>query len=671
MKKLLYVILGIVAILVIAAISFFLLFDPNTFRDEISAQVERVTGRELVIEGDIELSWFPWLAIDVGKTTLGNAPGFGSEPFASFEQARLSVRLLPMLLRRDVSVGTANLDGLRLNLAVAANGRGNWEDLVNASDNVAEAEASGADIPSPEIAGIDITNAAIDFYDEQVDEGYRLTDLSLSTGAIRAGEPVSIKSDFDFEFLPDGMAGDFEIDAVMTADVNANTVGFSDVAITVLGLDVEADVPPFSYEGELEPVATIRVGAFSMKELMQRLGIEPPVTADPDDLEKLTIDATAKVTAPAIRLDPLELVVDDTTFNGDMSIARDAAGTITVNLAGDTIDLTSYMEPVAEEGTAAEEAPVEIPVDLVRTFNLRGAITIGEALFNGMTFENVELGISAMNGRLRLNPFKAALFDGTYSGDIRIDTSGQTPSMSFDEKVTGVNVAKLANAMFELENVTGTINGVFKLTGSGADVAAVQRSLDGSMQFELLEGYYEGRDVWYELRRARALLKKEDPPEPKLPARTYFDALRLSGPVNDGVFRNDDVFADLQFLRMTGKGTVDLATTDIDYNLTARVIERPEFEEGASEEEQQEFEKAVIPLRVTGTVVEPSIKPDVGKMLEKEVKKKVRERLLDELFGDEEEAAPAEGDAQQLAPEEEKDDKDKLKDALRDLLKRD
>jgi AsmA protein len=243
--------------------------------------------------------------------------------------------------------------------------------------------------------------------------------------------------------------------------------------------------------------------------------------------------------------------------------------------------------------------------------------------------------------------------------------------MSFDEKLTGVNVGKLANAMFEVENVTGTISGAFRLAGSGADVAAVQRSLDGSIQFELLEGYYEGTDVWYELRRARALLKKEEPPEATLPARTHFDVLRLSGPVNDGVFQNDEVFADLQFLRMTGKGTVDLATTDIDYNLTASVIERPEFEEGATEEEQQEFEKAVIPLRVTGTVAEPSIKPDVGKMLEKEVKKKVRERLLEELFGDEEETVPAEGEAQQLAPEEEKDDKDKLKDALRDLLKRD
>ncbi len=75
---------------------------------------------------------------------------------------------------------------------------------------------------------------------------------------------------------------------------------------------------------------------------------------------------------------------------------------------------------------------------------------------------------------------------------------------------------------------------------------------------------------------------------------------------------------------------------------------------------------------MTGTAVEPSIKPDVGKMLEKEVKQKVKERLLEELFGDEEETAPAEGEeAQQLAPEEEKDDKDRLKDALRDLLKRD
>jgi len=670
-KKLLYVLLGIVAIVLVAAISFFLLFDPNDFRDDISAEVERITGREFVIEGDIELSYFPWLAIGVGKTQLGNAPGFGREPFASFESARLSVRLLPMLLRREISVGTASLDGLHLNLTVAANGKSNWEDLVHASDAVAEAEENGDEVSGLDVAGIDIVNAAIDYYDEQLGEGYRLTNLGLSTGAIAAGEPVRVSGEFEFELLPDGLAGDFSADGVMTLDVHANTVGFGDVSVSVLGIDIDADVPPFSYDGALEPVATLQIDAFSMKELMQKLDIEPPVTADPDALEKIVIDATAKVTATAIRLDPLELVIDDTTFNGDLSVARDAAGTITVDLAGDSIDLTNYMEPVAEEGEGGEDAPVEIPVDLVRAFNLRGGITIREALLSGMTFENVELGISSTSGRMRLYPFKAALFDGTYSGDIRIDASGQTPSMSFNETVSGVNVSKLAAAMFETENVTGTISGAFKLAGRGADVAAVQRSLDGSLEFELLDGYYEGRDVWYELRRARALLKKEEPPEPELPARTHFDVVRLTGPVADGVFNNNDVFAQLPFLELTGRGTVDLESSDLDYNLTATVIERPEFVEGATEEEQQEFDKAVIPLRVTGTVAEPSIKPDIEAMLKKEVRKKVKERLLEELFGDEDEA-PAEEGAEQLVPdEEEKDDKDKLKDALRDLLKRD
>ena len=85
LKKVVFVFLGIAALLVIVAVSFVLLFDPNNFREEIATEVQRETGRELVIEGDIDLTFFPWFAIQVGKTTLGNAPGFGDDPFASFE----------------------------------------------------------------------------------------------------------------------------------------------------------------------------------------------------------------------------------------------------------------------------------------------------------------------------------------------------------------------------------------------------------------------------------------------------------------------------------------------------------------------------------------------------------------------------------------------------------
>ena len=84
-------IVTVVAVAVFAAIVFMLVFDPNDYKDKIAAGVKEATGRELVIEGDLRLSLFPWLAVEMGKTELGNAPGFDDAPFASFESARLSV----------------------------------------------------------------------------------------------------------------------------------------------------------------------------------------------------------------------------------------------------------------------------------------------------------------------------------------------------------------------------------------------------------------------------------------------------------------------------------------------------------------------------------------------------------------------------------------------------
>ena len=105
-KKLLYVLIGVVALFFVAAIAISLFFDPNDYRDRIAEEVRRETGRELAIEGDLELSVFPWFGIDVGRTTLGNAPGFGDDPFLSFDKARLSVELMPLVRGQGLKVGS-------------------------------------------------------------------------------------------------------------------------------------------------------------------------------------------------------------------------------------------------------------------------------------------------------------------------------------------------------------------------------------------------------------------------------------------------------------------------------------------------------------------------------------------------------------------------------------
>jgi len=672
LKKVLFLILGIVAVAVVAAVSFVLLFDPNDFREEIAAKVKQTTGRDLVIEGDIELTLFPWVAINVGKTTLGNAAGFGDEPFASFDEARLSVSVMPMIMERKVVVGTAALDSFRLNLQVASSGRSNWQDFLDASELQEEVVESGDedDASTIDIASIEITNASVSYSDAQSGDNIRLTDLNLGSGTVQAGAPIALSGDFNFDLQPADLAGDFAVDTVMTLDGDAGTIAFSDVEISTLGLNIDANVEAFSYVDDAVPVATLQVDAFSMKSLMQALNIEAPVTADPDALGKVIVDATASMRPEAIVLSNLVLVVDDTRFQGSLSLAGDAAGTISFELVGDSMNLDRYMAP-AEEGTDADAdaIPIEIPADLIRSLNFRGNLTLEEATLSGMEFTAVELGLNAAAGDLRLHPISADFFGGKYQGDVRINASSGSPVLSVNENISEVDLGSLAVAMFDQENITGSINGSFQLSGRGDDLAAIQRSLNGNMSMELIDGTWEGTDVWYELRRARALYKQEPAPDPELPARTRFSTVRATGLVTDGVFHNDDLLAELPFMQLTGKGDVDFAAAEVDYRLTARILERPEFVEGVSEEELEEFTEAVIPLRITGSLAEPSIRPDIEEALKEEVKKEVKKQLLEQLLGGEEDATDEATD--ETAGDEEpekKSDRDKLKDALKGLI---
>jgi len=202
-----------------------------------------------------------------------------------------------------------------------------------------------------------------------------------------------------------------------------------------------------------------------------------------------------------------------------------------------------------------------------------------------------------------------------------------------NEKITGVDLARLAKAMFGQENVTGTIEGSFVLAGRGSDMAAIQSDLAGNLSMVLNDGSYTGTDIWYEIRRARALIKGEAPPEAVLPAKTDFSTVRMTGVVTDGIMRSDDLYAELPFMQLTGAGQVDIPAGTVDYGMTARILERPEFLRDASPEELDEFTEAVIPLKIRGPLTSPSISPDLEKLLRKRVEDEIKDKLKDKLKG--------------------------------------
>ena len=712
-KILLLLVAGVIGLGIVASVALFIFFDPNDFRQEISDGVKEATGRDLVIEGDLSLSIFPWLAIEVGRTELGNADGFSDQPFLSFDSARLSVRMLPLILQQQTTVGTATLDGLIVNLEVATDGSTNWDDFtdVESSSDAGEVETYG-EPTEVDFASIRVSDANVSYADAQTGSTYSMTNLSFGTGEIASDEPIDIDAEFDFSVAPGEIGGHLEIRSTITMAEDATQISveglnisgilrgiteestefnfdsraiqintteqritLGEMDISVLGLSMSADIEPFSYAGAIQPKAELRVAEFSLKDLMRALDIEPPVTADPNALSRVSFNAKAALGENELSLDEMTLELDDSTMVGSMSLPMSESGTLRFDLNVDAINLDGYMAPT-EEGIGAAETEdsgdIEIPVDMIRALNASGSFKIDRALLSGMEFTNLQLGLNSANGRLRLYPLSAELYDGTYSGDVQIDAATDIPSISVNEKISGVNLASLAKSMFDQENITGLINGNFVLSGRGQSLSEIRQDLDGNMAFELVDGAWEGTDVWHELRAARAMFRQEPAPEPRLPARTEFTTVRASGTVTDGIFENNDLLAELPFLQLTGSGIVDLPAAQINYSVQARVLERPEFASTVSAEELADFTAASIPLKITGPLSAPNIQPDIEALLRQQVdkaiedkKEEMKNRLFDRLLkGD---ADPADEEA---TDEEESLEEQLKKKLLKDLIGR-
>src|SRR5580658_8878258 len=106
---------GIILLIVVGLLAVWALVNPNDYKGRIAAAVKESTGRELHLSGDIKLSVFPWIALELGPATLGNPEGFGEEPFLSFAHASVRVKLLP-LLRKRLQVARVDIDGLDVRL---------------------------------------------------------------------------------------------------------------------------------------------------------------------------------------------------------------------------------------------------------------------------------------------------------------------------------------------------------------------------------------------------------------------------------------------------------------------------------------------------------------------------------------------------------------------------
>jgi len=93
--------------------------------------------------------------------------------------------------------------------------------------------------------------------------------------------------------------------------------------------------------------------------------------------------------------------------------------------------------------------------------------------------------------------------------------------------------------------------------------------------------------------------------------------------VVDGVMRSDDLQASLPNLEVTGAGSVNLAKQSVDYRLVATVPEG----QAAKQANLGRLAGKSVPITISGTLDDPSVKADVSALVKDKVQSLIRDQL--------------------------------------------
>jgi AsmA protein len=435
-KIVLAAVAAVVALVVVAVIIVASTFDPNEYKGAVTDAFTARTGRALVIEQNLRLAYFPWLAVTTGGITIGSSAEFGgtAAPFVTATRVDARVRLLPLLARR-LEIGTVVIEGLTLNLARDAEQRGNWQDLVEAvgADAPAEPAAPRAAAQPLAIAGVRIRDGSVYWRENVNDLRYSVTGLSLTTGEIGAGEPIAFDAALDFKDESSGLAAALELRAVVAApaegsvtatDVAANVTvrpgrgaASRTLGLTAARLAFDRDRQALAVEGLATETAGVRATwqlagstvvdnptfegsiAIDRAELapaLEELGLSPPQDVDSSELGTLTL-----TTRFAYRTEPPLIGVSELSAETLGMTVRGAGSLEGGNELAGTLEIPAFTPSGAAQAWLRAAVPPTVDIS-----------ALGRLALSTRFDANVESGRAALRG------FNLSAFGATIAADI-------------------------------------------------------------------------------------------------------------------------------------------------------------------------------------------------------------------------------------------------------------
>ncbi len=434
MRRVLKIILSLVILLIVVAIAVPFFVPADKIKDEVLAQIEAKTGREVSID-HVKFAIFPTIALDAETVKIGNPAWALGGNMAEIKTLKVGLELLP-LLHGEVKLKELTLDQPVI-LLIQQKGRANWNFAKAETQKTEEASKPQAGskqatnktmamLNDLHLAQITIKDGVINFRDEIAGKTENITGINLSLVAPNLSE----KAELEFSAVYGGK------------DVKIN-----------LTLD-----KPFAFEiGSLTDV-TLKAGYGALD--FSWVG---KASLKPDGRPILT----GKVTIPS--LDVAALSQKDESK--DTTPSKAAA-------------------PAKEGASHWSDAPIKL--DALGQADADLTISIGSLKMPQTTLDNINTDIHLAQGNLSMKIGPVNAYGGTVKLSVGASAAGAVNVALLAEHA---QAEPLLHDFAGYDRVSGTIDIETKLSTYGNSQRTFVGALSGTGSFHFKDGKLKGVDL--------------------------------------------------------------------------------------------------------------------------------------------------------------------------------
>jgi AsmA protein len=664
---------GLIGVVIVSLALFFVFFPKDLAAREAERRIEEATGRELTLGNDIEISFYPALGFSVDQASLSNPEGFSAdEPFIAAERIVFAVKVLP-LLRGAIEVKQLIFQGAAINLQAKQDGAANW--TFPTDQSAPEQQTTIEDLRLDDVRLID---SAITFRGADGGAPTQLEDVDASLALESLDAPARLNAAFNYR----------DERVTLESEIGAPRAVL-EKGQTPFSADIQADPIDATFAGAFDAATGALTGRLeadgaSVRQLAAWMG-SPMGEGGGFGRFRVTGDMTHQGETTALTNAALRL--DEIDARGALSLITQESGSLRVTGALQTasVDLNDYLPAPAQGGEAGVEVDTawpQTPLDLsgLRALDANIDLTLGALQFQRMSFTDVALNLRIANGAADARLSRIALYGGAGTARLIADGASRTPRIAVELNAENIQAEPLLRDAIGFDKIVGRGRVSASFVGQGGTQAALMRALDGSAAFTFSDGQWKGVNLAQVARTVQAAITGQTGGPG---GATDFAELSATFAIADGVAATDNVRLLNPFVRLEGRGLIDIGAQTIDMRIVPRAVNSAQGQGG-----DVGIAGIGVPFRISGPWARVSYRPAFEDVVQTQLRDILGQQqqgsalgaLGEALFGrtsatpaesaEPETGTPAEGEATaQPAQQPQQRPEDRARDALGGLLR--